>query len=301
MQRAYKALENGTFRKIICGASNTSEVQVERLALVYSMAGVHVIDVAPQENIYNAAKRGIERSPLEPPVIMTSVNVGGDKHFRKASYNLEQCDQCLECAKVCQVGQDQEKCIGCALCVEACQHNAITMVNVAGNAKIQPREAIELHTGDSGIEQVKSFVELNESALSQAQMISVSIDSSRFNHKELIEYAEGVVSMFDKKIIIQADGLSMRGGTTNKASTIQTIAAAATLIDAGVNAYIQLAGGTNHLSQEIVNLTELGISGIGYGTFAKKIILRYIEEYKEEDFLANLDKIVDIARNLIKV
>ncbi len=299
------ALENGTFRKIICGAANTSEKQVERLAMVYALAGADIIDVGPQENIYNAAKRGLQKAKgvkpsINLPLIMTSVNTGDDKHFKKASFDLSKCVQCLECLKVCDINKDPEKCYGCARCVEACQHNVIKMIKLPETEKIKNREAVEIHTGKSTPEQVKAFLEFNRPAIDKTGIISVSISSDRFSSKELIDYTNKIIAMFDKKIIIQIDGLSMRGGT-KKTSTLKTLAAASTLVDAEINAYIQLSGGTNYLTQEIANMTGLKISGIGYGTFAKKIILSYIEEYEEAKFMAELKNITSVAENLIKI
>lgn len=296
--------QGSRFVKIICGAANTSEQQVERLVLVYALAGADIIDIAPQENIYNAAQRGISRAleikpELTPPVIMVSVNVGDDKHFRKASIDIMKCVQCLECVKVCDIKIDPAKCYGCARCVEACQHNAIKMIKMPEIHRIKNYNALELHTGNSSVEEVKAFLDLNRTNIDKAELVSVSIDSMRFNPGELVLYANSIVDMFYKKIIIQVDGLSMRGGT-GKTSTLNTLASASTLIDAGVKAYIQLSGGTNHLTQEIVNLTDLKIAGIGYGTFAKKIILNYIENNEDHIFETNLTKIVQVAENLIK-
>lgn len=302
MNKVFNALENGTYRKIICGAANTSEQQVERLCMVYALAGADVIDVGTQENIHIAAKRGVKRAlemkpELTPPVIMTSINVGDDKHFRKASFDLSKCVQCVECLKTCDVNKDPEKCYGCARCVEACQHNAVTMVKMPHDLKIKNYNAIEIHTGNSSLEELKAFLSLNKTALDKAFLISVSINSGYFNSSELVQYVSSIIKMFDKKIIIQIDGLPMSGGT-KKSSTLPTLAAASTLIDAEINAYVQLSGGTNYLTQEIVNLTGLKISGIGYGSFAKKIILSYIEG-EEDSFMAELDKIVDVAEKLL--
>jgi len=326
LKKIIRSLETGSFRKVICGASNTSEKQVERLALVYSLCGIDVIDIAPFKGVYNAAKRGIIRaseiakkypdtySKFSVPAIMKSIKVGDDKHFKKANFNLERCIQCLECAKNCQAGAlstvegrtvyNNEKCYGCAKCVEACQQSVINMVDISHNAEgdtsyIDNFDAIEIHTGNHSVEEVKTFLEINNNIIKKAAFISVSIDSMRFNNKDLVDYANSIIKLFDSKIILQIDGISMRGGTKNS-STLQTIAAAATLIETKVNAYIQLSGGTNHLTPEIVKLAGLNISGIGYGTFAKKIILSYIEEYEEKEFVANLHKIAVVAGSLTK-
>ena len=44
--------------KLICGASNEDIVAIEDLCAIYTAAGVNYIDVAAEESIVNAAKRG---------------------------------------------------------------------------------------------------------------------------------------------------------------------------------------------------------------------------------------------------
>jgi Fe-S-cluster-containing hydrogenase component 2 len=324
IQKAIKSLESGRFRKIICGAANSSEKQVERISLVYSLSGIDVIDIGPDKKIFEAANSGIlkaqkiseKNSQLYPgffaPVIMVSVKSGDDKHFRKAVINVTKCVQCLECVKHCQSNSltkrdeilklDNEKCFGCARCVEVCQNNAINMVKIHDNPEkdiLKPGKisALEIHTGNSSIDELKAYVELNNILISTAKLVSVSVDTSRFNNKELLEYCSKVVKMFQKKIILQVDGLSMKGGG-DKSSTVHTIAAAATISEAKINAYIVLSGGTNHITRELVEKLGVPISGISYGTFARKIILSYIDEYQENEFMANLHKIVNITRSL---
>jgi hypothetical protein len=46
--------------KLICGASNEDIVAIEDLCAIYTAAGVDYIDVAAEESIVNAAKKGIE-------------------------------------------------------------------------------------------------------------------------------------------------------------------------------------------------------------------------------------------------
>ena len=324
MKKIFKSLNEGTFTKIICGASNTSKKQVERLSLVYALAGADVIDISAQKGLYNAAKRGIlkaseiagEKPGIYPkfnvPAIMKSINVGDDKHFRKANFDLSRCIQCMECVKICPSGAlssnekgknfDREKCYGCASCVEVCPQNAVNMVKLKHLSDKKPYsigkyDAIEIHTGNSPIEEVQTFLTSNKNIIEKAKFLSVNVDSMRFNSSELVEYTNSLIKMFKNKIIVQIDGLSMRGGTKNS-STFQTIAAAAILLEAKIDAYIQLSGGTNHLTREIINLAGLKISGIGYGTFSKKIILSYIEENGETEFMENLHKIAAIAANL---
>ena len=45
--------------KLICGASNEDIVAIEDLCAIYTAAGVDYIDVAAEESIVHAAKKGI--------------------------------------------------------------------------------------------------------------------------------------------------------------------------------------------------------------------------------------------------
>ena len=46
--------------KLICGASNEDIVAIEDLCAIFTAAGVDYIDVAAEESIVHAAKKGIE-------------------------------------------------------------------------------------------------------------------------------------------------------------------------------------------------------------------------------------------------
>ena len=53
-----KNKKNSKWIKLICGASNEDIVAIEDLCAIYTAAGVDYIDVAADESIVNAAKRG---------------------------------------------------------------------------------------------------------------------------------------------------------------------------------------------------------------------------------------------------
>ncbi len=56
--------------KLICGASNEDIVAVEDLCAIYTTAGVDYIDVAAEESIVYAAKKGIDwaKKSLKTPL-----------------------------------------------------------------------------------------------------------------------------------------------------------------------------------------------------------------------------------------
>ena len=112
--------------KLICGASNEDIVAIEDLCAIYTAAGVDYIDVAAEESIVHAAKKGIEWAKKvfkNSPGLMISISDGNDIHFRKAKFDPLKCPpNCARpCEKVCPTfaidnsGIKKSKCYGCLL------------------------------------------------------------------------------------------------------------------------------------------------------------------------------------------
>ncbi|MFH0702040.1 MAG: LdpA C-terminal domain-containing domain [bacterium] len=321
LKKVIYSLESGIFSKLICGAANTNQKQVERLALIYSLAGINVIDVSLET--YISAKIGINKAKeiyknkqdffvnFNEPLIMVSLNAGDDPHFKKAQINFNKCVNCLNCIKICSAKAlyqefdilkfNIESCFGCGKCINFCEYNAINLVNLEKdkiyNEFYNEIEAIEIHIGQHSVEVIEFFLKNQLKLFSKINLVSFSISASLFSMSQLIEYANSITKLTDKKVIIQLDGASM-SATNHSASDIQAIAAANILVNSKINAYIQISGGTNYLTRRHLELFDLKISGIAYGTYARKIIFPYIEEVNK-DFLKNLKKYVNIAANLI--
>ena len=320
------ALDNSRFSKLICGASNTNKKQIERLTLVYSLAGVNVIDIAPDEEIFDSAKNGIMKAKeifrekphyfnnFNEPLLMVSLNAGKDNHFRKVKIDNIKCNNCFGCINICPAGAfskqenilkfNENDCFGCGKCIEYCSFNALSIEQIGKNPEMteilnNEIEAIEIHTGKCGIEEVKKFLEKISSIVNNVKILSFSINSALFNREQLIEYASSLAFLIPKTTIIQIDGESM-SATNSNSSALQAIAAANILINSKINAYIQIAGGVNHLTSKYLNLFDLKVSGIGYGTFARKILLPYIEGFNDDEFFNYLPKCVNIATSLVK-
>ena len=343
--RAIFALEEGTFTKIICGAANTNEKHVEKLAMVYALSGVNVIDVAPSQTIIQSAKAGIKKASdlynknpeafahYKEPVLMVSLDAGDDLHFRKAEINYSKCSSCFECINSCparalstvysskgdsrknlhtadeiiqsavqedkKIQLNKNNCFGCGRCSESCLQNAISFTKLSNSSDFDFKEikAIEIHTGSSSIEEVKNFLELNAQLLTNIELLSFCVESKRFNTTELLDYTSSLTELVPQKVILQVDGVPM-GATDKPSSSLQAVSAAAILLENKTNAYIQISGGTNYFTKKLVNQLDLKISGIGYGTFARKTILSYLDEL-EEIFIMQLQRIVNITTSLV--
>jgi len=321
LDRAINALNNKRFVKLICGASNIDQKQIERLAMVYSLAGIDVIDISPDKDSFDSATDGIEqakniynKNPLDypkfnEPLIMVSLNTGSDLHFRKAEINSVLCTNCMNCTLVCPAGALYEtsgqlqlnlkSCYGCARCIEICDKRAISLDKTKTAVLIPDNcEAIEIHTGNSSIDEIKTFINNNSYITQKTKLISFSVESGLFSRNELIKFVQSLISLVNKKVIIQIDGKPM-SANNNASSSLEALAAAQVLSGLNSDFYIQIAGGINHLTKSYLKMFGLSISGVGYGTFARKIILPYIVGLDDVEFLSNLKKCVNITTSLV--
>lgn len=154
---------------MICGAGNQDLAAIEDLCAIYTLAGVHCIDVAADAAVAAAARRGMawaatQRSsgPTPTPWLMLSLSDGDDPHFRKASFDPQRCP--LDCPRPCQRvcpalaisergGVINERCYGCGRCLPACPLGLIGERQVLLSAGVVPAllqavrpDAVELHT-----------------------------------------------------------------------------------------------------------------------------------------------------------
>ena len=104
-----EALRDGRWVKWIGGASNQDLAAIEDLAGLYSLVGVHCLDLACDLAVVAAARRGIAWAAAQapagwiPPWLMVSLNDGEDPHFRKAWFDPERCPPSCPrpCAAAC--------------------------------------------------------------------------------------------------------------------------------------------------------------------------------------------------------
>lgn len=91
-------LESRKCFKLVCGAGNEDAVEVEKLVKLYSAAGCKFFDLSADEEIVDAAKRGLGNNE---GFLCVSVGIKGDPHVRKAQIDYEKCVGCHKCEEVC--------------------------------------------------------------------------------------------------------------------------------------------------------------------------------------------------------
>ncbi len=160
-----QALAGGFWVKWIGGASNQDLSAIEDLAGLYTLAGVHCLDVAADAAVATAARRGIDwalERGARRPWLMVSLSDGEDPHFRKAWFDPQLCPATCPrpCERICpaaaippHAGVLAERCYGCGRCLPACplglireQDHRLAPEAVAPLLRQIRPDAVEIHT-----------------------------------------------------------------------------------------------------------------------------------------------------------
>lgn len=301
-------LESHKCFKLVCGAGNEDAVEVEKLVKLYSAAGCKFFDLSADEEIVDAAKRGLGNNE---GYLCVSVGIKGDPHVRKAQIDYEKCVGCHKCEEVCpqktirHCKVKQNRCIGCGKCHSVCKRNAISFISQNKNLRevLPPLiakgiDCIELHAiGGDDTEVMEKWDCINEL---YDGILSICTARQKLSDEKMISRIKTMLEIRKPHTtIIQADGFPMSGGKDDYKTTLQTIACAELVQNEKLQIYLMLSGGTNSKTAELAKMCDINYNGIAVGTFARKIVRQYIER---EDFLTNeyaFNSALAIAKKLV--
>lgn len=300
-----KLLNEGKCFKLVCGAGNEDAAEVEKLVALYSQAGCKFFDLSAKPEIVEAAKRGLDG---REGYLCVSVGIKGDPHVRKAQIDYEKCAGCHKCEEVCpqrtikHCKVKQARCIGCGKCYSVCSHGAVSFVSENKDlSEVLPQliqlgvNCIELHAMDG--DWVEKWDYINSVF---DGMLSICTARGRLSEEKMTEQIKQMIK--NRKpytTIVQADGYPMSGGSDDYKTTLQAVATAEIVQNAKLPVYIMLSGGTNSKTAELAKMCGINYNGIAIGTYARKIVSRYIER---EDFLRNeyvFNEALKIAKALV--
>jgi Fe-S-cluster-containing hydrogenase component 2 len=301
------SLKEGSWFKLICGASYQHLPVVRSLAVAYSLAGADCIDVAADPAVIAAAQEGItaaktqlrcENLPDNSPWLMVSVNDGEDPHFRKAKFDATQCptDCSQPCVKVCPAeaidlnhgGVLDSLCYGCGRCEPICPQGLITtnsyiscLSEVIPLIKSLGVDAIEIHTQVGHYDDFKQVWRDISPIVGQLKLLAISCTDAP-NVIEYLRSLYALISPLSCPLIWQTDGRSM-SGDIGRGTTHAAISFAQKVLQAQLPGYIQLAGGTNNYTvSKLKQANMLGkpngarkpnlVSGLAYGSYARAIL-----------------------------
>lgn len=309
-----ESLRQGNWFKLICGASYQHLPSIRNIALVYSLAGADCIDVAADKAVINTALEGVKiaqnyqqeaikrgYNPQKNPILMISINDGEDPHFRKAYFNHNLCpSNCHRpCEKICPAeaikfnnyhkGIIDELCYGCGRCLPICpiniidtQSHIISIKEVLQWLDILPINAIEIHTQQGHFLEFKQVWETIKSHLSKLKLIAISCPYTE-NITEYLTNIYDYIKPVKIPLIWQTDGRPM-SGDIGSGTTHLTIKYAQKIALTNIKGFIQLAGGTNEYTVakiKSLNLIPSPISGVAYGSKARKLIANTLHKLDE--------------------
>lgn len=294
--------------KLVCGAGNEDATEVEKLVKLYSFAGCKFFDLSAKPEIVDAAKRGLEG---REGYLCVSVGIKGDPHVRKACIDGEKCVGCHKCEEICPQKAirgskiNTARCIGCGKCGKVCRHGAISYVceNKDLSEVLPPLiakgiDCIELHAmGENDDEVFEKWQYINEIF---DGLLSICTARGHLSEGKMIERIKTMMACRKPfSTIIQADGFPMSGGKDDYKTTLQAVSTAEIVQNANLPVYIMLSGGTNSKTAELAKMCGINYNGIAIGTFARKIVARYIDR---PDFLTNkyaFEDALKIAKALV--
>jgi len=329
------ALASGRWVKWIGGASNQDIPAIEDLAGIYTLAGVHCLDLAADPAVVAAARGGIawavERGARRP-WLMVSLSDGADPHFRKAWFDPSRCppDCPRPCARVCPAlaiadaeGVISERCYGCGRCPPACPLGLIEerQTFLAPNdvapllAALQP-DAVELHTqigrGEDFAARLRQVLSANlplrRLAVSCGLEGSVAegLPSDAAALAQELWHRYGLLRAAGLRPLWQLDGRPMSGdvGAGTAHAAVALLRAVGPLAPPGP---LQLAGGTNHHTLPLVERLPPSappVAGVAFGSVARQRLQSPLLQAQSQgqrllDLPHLLEPALDLARALV--
>ncbi|NUN63240.1 4Fe-4S ferredoxin [Pseudanabaena biceps] len=300
-----ESLHSRQWFKLICGASYQHLPAIRHLALIYTLAGADCIDMAPDPATIRAAREGIAAAlEIDPnaiaPLVMVSFNDGEDPHFRKAFFDPQLCpsDCPRPCEKVCPtnaikfsndyIGITPNLCYGCGRCLPICPVQIIhTREQVYVPEDIfdliinQQIDAIEIHTQPNRTKEFAAFWQRLSPIIPKLKLMAVSFPDCEDLREYLMSLLVGMQPQ-PRSLIWQTDGRPMSGdigdGTTRAALQLGQ-----KVLDFQLPlGFVQLAGGTNASTVSKLRQAAIPVAGVAYGSYARKIIMDFLEGLGEE-------------------
>lgn len=296
--------------KLVCGAGNEDASEVEKLVALYSAAGCKFFDLSAKPEIVDAAKCGLAD---REGYLCVSVGIKGDPHVRKAQIDYEKCAGCHKCEEICpqktikHCKVKTSRCIGCGKCYSVCRHGAVSFLSENKDLRevLPPLiekgiDCIELHAmGDNDDEVYEKWGYINQI---YDGILSICTARGHLSEEKMVSRIKEMISSREAyTTIVQADGFPMSGGKDDYKTTLQAVATAEIIQNAKLPVYTMLSGGTNSKTSELAKMCSIDYNGIAIGTFARKIVSRYIER---EDFLRNeyvFNEALKLVRPLINL
>jgi len=305
-----QALAQGSWVKLICGASNQDLAAIEDLAGLYGLVGVHCIDAAADRAVVAAVRRGLVWAQQQgrggsPPWLMLSLSDGSDPHFRKAWFDPSRCpaDCPRPCERVCPAlaigvaatgcaGVLEQRCYGCGRCLPACPQGLIEERSQVLAADAVPAlladlrpDAIELHCQPNRLQAFADRLAQLAASGVTLRRLAVSMAADRRSPDTLAaelwqRYA--LLRAAEWQPLWQLDGQPMSGdlGPAPARAAVRLLERLRTRLPPGP---LQLAGGTNAQTLPELQRRQLrgAVAGVAFGGDARRRLQPWLLEAQQ--------------------
>lgn len=297
--------------KLVCGAGNEDIEEIKRLVYLYAVAGCRFFDLSANGDVILAAKEALDIAKVYDAYLCVSVGIKNDPHVKKAVIDYDRCVNCGACEEICPEGAihyakvKKEKCIGCGRCWRVCSRAAISYISEEKDLnEVLPKivetgiDCIELHAMGLNDEEVFSkWKYINDNF---ERLLSICTSRGQLSDEAMVKRIEKMLeNRKPYSTIVQSDGFPMSGGDDNYKSTLQAVATGEIVQNAKLPVYLILSGGTNAKTTELAKMCDISYHGVAVGSYARKIVRRYVER---PDFWTNpvvLNSALEIAKPLI--
>ena len=297
-----EALAQRQFFKLIGGGSFTEADKIAAMAQSYAMAGVDCIDIAPDLVVIDAVSEAIRQLPgqshqlpldhpkAKKPVLMISLPLDPDPHFRKIELAEPACIRCGLCLPACPTEAitlpdmleiAQSLCYGCGRCVPVCPTDALSMLPFQVESQIDAVlkhpavQAVEIHTRFADPLMLTSFLSRWYTEL-QDKLLSLCFRPGDIPAPQLLDFCSVAQQFSALPILLQIDGAPM-SGTDDPDASLAALEGAVLMRELAQNQpnfpSITISGGINRYTADWLKRPEYHfIAGVGMGTMARKAI-----------------------------
>ncbi|MFN7310806.1 MAG: LdpA C-terminal domain-containing domain [Vampirovibrionales bacterium] len=317
LKQVADALANHTYFKLICGASFHDVDKVQALVQIYAQARIDCVDVACEPHVLKAVEEAYHALPMNTPkpLVMVSLDVDGDPHFRKIHVTRSACVDCEACLPACPVDAlfmdashqfqiNHDRCYGCSRCLPTCPSEALYFqpTHTLPEALLEVLQhplvgAVELHANHLEITSLERLFDAIGTSLSN-KWISLCFRPTEHTPESVEAYLEAFSALCEAiqpyGVMLQIDGNAMQADESHQSSLPALKGATALAEHWKARFPITLSGGINAETARLLEEeAHQWIAGVGMGTLARTRIWHYLDDE------ATFSQAHDVASDLV--
>jgi ferredoxin len=242
-------------------------------------------------HVVNTLDKMLSEFSEQAPVLMVSLPLDPDPHFRKIELDEPNCIQCGACLPVCPTDAitlpnlleiSQSLCYGCGRCVPTCPTEALKLLPFQVEDQLEsvlshPRvEAVEIHSHYVDPYMLKALFERWGNLLTD-KLISLCFRPGNLPTEQILAFYQIASEACTLPVMLQIDGAPMSGNDDPEAShpALEAAVKVSEMFQKNGVPFppITISGGINqHTANLLQEAPYRFIAGVGMGTVARKAV-----------------------------